>query len=309
LTKIAIQLNKLTKTFGRGKNAFHAVNDVTLDIQSGQVYGFLGLNGAGKSTTIRMLLGLTNPTSGTPLVFGKPVHDALEILQKRVGALVEGATLYPFMSGRKNLEVWAHTSQCYDQKRIQFLLELVGMADRADRRANGYSTGMKQRIGIAGALLNNPDLVILDEPTNGLDPQGIQEMRHLIRDLTELEGKTVFLSSHMLHEVEQVCDRVAIVHQGKLILEGAVKDLQKQEAHIQLDVSPIEQAQTLLQERYPTTRKDNLLRVKAERSEIPNMIAWLVSQKVEVFGVAEMRQSLEELFLKVTNTGKEVQNA
>jgi ABC-2 type transport system ATP-binding protein len=222
---------------------------------------------------------------------------------------VEGATLYPFMSGRKNLEVWAHTSQCYDQKRIQFLLELVGMADRADRRANGYSTGMKQRIGIAGALLNNPDLVILDEPTNGLDPQGIQEMRHLIRDLTELEGKTVFLSSHMLHEVEQVCDRVAIVHQGKLILEGAVKDLQKQEAHIQLDVSPIEQAQTLLQERYPTTRKDNLLRVKAERSEIPNMIAWLVSQKVEVFGVAEMRQSLEELFLKVTNTGKEVQNA
>lgn len=246
----AIAVQSVHKQFGRGKRRVHAVDDLTLEVQSGQVYGFLGPNGAGKTTTIRMILDLITPTKGQVRLFGQPVRHHAGVLN-RVGALVEGATFYPYLTGRKNLEVLARTGGYFDPARIQSLLELVGMADRADRPARGYSTGMKQRMGVASALLGNPDLVILDEPTNGLDPAGIQDMRSLIRRLVDEQGKTVFLSSHMLNEVEQICDRVAIINRGKLVREGAVKALLAEKTRLRIEASPVEKAmQTLLHSGY-----------------------------------------------------------
>jgi ABC-2 type transport system ATP-binding protein len=195
MSEVAIHIENLTKRYGRGKKAFNAVDHLEFQVQRGQVFGFLGPNGAGKSTTIRMMLGLTTPSEGKVWLFGKTQREAQQVLHRRVGALVEGATLYPYLTGRQNLAVWARTSDCYDAKRIQYWLERLDMADHADRRASGYSMGMKQRIGIAGALVNNPDLVILDEPINGLDPRGIQDIRQLIRQLADQDGKTVLLSS------------------------------------------------------------------------------------------------------------------
>ncbi len=197
-TTTAIRVSGLHKQFGRGKRQVKAVQNLELEVKAGQVYGFLGPNGAGKTTTIRMLLDLIRPTSGTAMLFGESVQRNPAVL-KRVGALVEGATFYTYLTGRKNLEVLARSGGYYDPKSVQALIEQVGMADRADRRAKGYSTGMKQRMGLAATLLGNPDLIILDEPTNDLDPSGIQEMRLFIRELADKEGKTVFLSSHMLN--------------------------------------------------------------------------------------------------------------
>jgi len=212
----AIRVSGLHKQFGRGKRQIKAVQNLDLEVKAGQVYGFLGPNGAGKTTTIRMLLDLIRPTSGTAMLFGESVQRNPVVL-KRVGALVEGATFYPYLTGRKNLEVLARSGGYYDPKRVQAIIEQVGMADRADRRAKGYSTGMKQRMGLAATLLSSPDLIILDEPTNGLDPAGIQEMRLFIRELADKEGKTVFLSSHMLNEIEQVSDSITIIRDGKSI--------------------------------------------------------------------------------------------
>lgn len=296
----AIAVQSVHKQFGRGKRRVHAVDDLTLEVQSGQVYGFLGPNGAGKTTTIRMILDLITPTKGQVRLFGQPVRHHAGVLN-RVGALVEGATFYPYLTGRKNLEVLARTGGYFDPARIQSLLELVGMADRADRPARGYSTGMKQRMGVAAALLGNPDLVILDEPTNGLDPAGIQDMRSLIRRLVDEQGKTVFLSSHMLNEVEQICDRVAIINRGKLVREGAVKALLAEKVRLRIEASPVEKAmQTLAPQWTLSADGDSGFYVQAGREQAPQIVEQLVTSGSQVYQVMIQQQSLEELFFEAT---------
>lgn len=300
---IAIEINQLNKRFGRGKRAFKAVDDLNLTVETGQVYGFLGPNGAGKSTTIRMLLGLSAPTSGTIRLFGESGDTLAGILQKRVGALVETATLYPYMTGAENLEVLARTSGVYDTDRIAYLLDLVGMTDRSKRKAKGYSTGMKQRIGIAAALLNDPDLVILDEPTSGLDPRGIQEIRTLIRRLVDEMGKTVFLSSHMLHEVEQVCDRVAIINRGKLIAGGTVSELPGDQSTLHLRVDDCDRAAALLRSAWDITPDaGNSLIVHVSEQDTPRLIAHLVENNIGIYQVTPRKASLEDYFLTVTGS-------
>jgi ABC-2 type transport system ATP-binding protein len=222
MTEIALSLNHVAKTFGRGKKQVQALKNLDLEVQAGQVYGFLGPNGAGKTTTIRILLDLIRPTRGQAAIYGRDPRRDHGVLG-RVGAIVEGAAFYPFLSGRRNLEVLARTGGACDRGRIDALLEQVGLAERAGQYVRGYSTGMKQRLGLAAALLSDPDLLILDEPTNGLDPAGIQEMRVFIRDLVDRHGKTVFLSSHILSEIEQVCDRVGD-HQPGPVARRAVTD-------------------------------------------------------------------------------------
>ena len=209
---LAIQTENLSKTYGRGKNAVAAVKGLNLAVSPGQVYGFLGPNGAGKTTTIRMLLDLIRPSGGKAEIFGRDVRDAGSL--RRVGGLVEGPAFYGYLSGYNNLEVLARTANDYRQERIRSLLDQVGLGSRVKTPAGSYSLGMKQCLGVAAALLGDPDLLLLDEPTNGLDPAGIQEMRGFIRHLAKEQGKTVFLSSHLLNEVEQTCDRVAIIHHG-----------------------------------------------------------------------------------------------
>jgi ABC-2 type transport system ATP-binding protein len=301
----AIRTSCLSKTFGRGDAAVRAVIDLDLRVPAGRVFGFLGPNGAGKSTTIRMLMDLIRPTKGEASFFGQPVSELGA--RRRVGALVEGADFYPFMTARDNLGVLGRTAGDYQPERIEALLETVGLAGAAAQLVKGFSTGMKQRLGLAAALLSDPELLILDEPTNGLDPAGIQEMRGFIRDLAHEHGKTVFLSSHLLNEVEQVCDRVGIIHHGRLLREGAVSELLGDDLHeLQLQVYPLG---TALEALRPTWKAEALeraagvpwLRVEAAADEAPAVVARLVQQQVEVHQVVQRRQTLEDFFIAITN--------
>ncbi len=302
----AIEIRNLSKTFGKGDQAVRAVRELTLEVESGQVFGFLGPNGAGKSTTIRMLMDLIRPTAGEAYLFGQPT-GSLES-RKKVGALVEGADFYPFMSAYDNLMVLDRTTNSFQPDRIDELLESVGLAQRARQRVGGFSTGMKQRLGLAAALLNDPDLLILDEPTNGLDPGGIQEMRNFIREQAHTHGKTVFLSSHMLNEVEQVCDRVAIINKGLLIREGPVETLlQVEVGPVRLQVQPMDTARQVISARWGELHlpieeeNEKWLKFSANPEQVPLIVAELVKAGVQIFQVIQKRQSLEEFFIAVTN--------
>ncbi len=291
-----IETENLTKAFGRGDKRKLAVNDVNLSIERGQVYGFLGPNGAGKTTTIRMLLGLMHPTQGRVLVLGRDPHKEPDTL-RQVGALVEGATFYPYLTAWDNLRVIGNSQGGFDPKRGEYLLESMELKEATYQRVKGYSTGMKQRLGIAAALLHDPELVILDEPTNGMDPSGIKEMRTFIRDLVYQHGKTVFLTSHLLSEVQQTCDRLAIIHQGRIIQEGAIDDLLNRHAAVEVEVGQVERAFDVLQERWPVQQNNNCLRVEASREVIPTMVRLLVEHEVDLYGITPYQQSLEEYFL------------
>lgn len=297
---IAIRLENLSKTFQRGKQRVTAVKGLNLRIPSGQVYGVLGPNGAGKTTTIRMIMDLIRPTGGAAYVYDHNVRAHGAVL-RRVGALVEGASFYGYMSGRDNLEVLARTADEYRPARITALLAQVGLAERAGQAVGRYSLGMKQRLGLAAALLGDPDLVILDEPTNGLDPAGIQEMRGFIRKLVDEQGKTVLLSSHQLNEVEQICDRVAIIHKGSLVREGALKDLLADgKSEFRVQAAPLETAAQVLQTRWPVAHEPGWLTVTASPQDGPRIVRELVAHGVDVLQLIIQRQSLEEFFMAAT---------
>lgn len=294
-----IQFDALTKVFGKGKNSKTAVHALQLEIEPHQVYGFLGMNGAGKSTTIRMMLGLTRPTSGRTLIFDTDTQRHPQVL-KRVGSIVEGATFYPFLSGWENLQVVGNAQGGFKPDTADQLMGVMGLTHAKKLKFHGYSTGMKQRLGMAAALMHDPDLVILDEPTNGMDPGGIREMRRFIRDLAHQHGKTVFLTSHLLNEVQVVCDRLAIIHQGQIIREGKLEDLLDQRAMLDADVNPIERAESVLNETWQTERlpDSKLLRIHAERKDTPAIVRRLVAENIEVFSISPYHQSLEEYFLR-----------
>ncbi len=215
-----LQTFSLTKRFGD----VLAVDHVNLRVNEGELFGFLGPNGAGKTTTISMLVGLLYPTEGRVEILGDEVTPTHTAPLRRVGTLIPPVGFVPYLSGRENLRLLVHLYPEVDDRRIEEILEQVGLRDAAHRRVKTYSTGMKQRLGLAAALLHRPKLLILDEPTSGLDPIGMKEMRELLRRLAD-EGTTIFLSSHLLHEVEQICDRVAILHHGRILAEGTVQEL------------------------------------------------------------------------------------
>lgn len=294
----ALELRSVSKIFGRGPKARTAVSDVTLSVRHGEVYGFLGPNGAGKSTTIRMALGLIRPSGGEVRLLGRAVSDPGAL--RRVGSLVDGGAFYPFLSGRDNLRVLART-QGHAGAAIGSLLERVDLAGGADRKVKNYSLGMKQRLGVAAALLNDPELVILDEPANGLDVAGIQDMRALIRGLAA-DGKAVFLSSHLLHEVELLCDRVAIVAKGQLLQEAAVRDLLEGDA-LHIEAEPVEAAIAALAARWPVERVAGGLRVEARRADAPDVARHLHAAGVDIYRLASYEHSLETIFLTMTKDG------
>jgi ABC-2 type transport system ATP-binding protein len=301
---VAIRTENLSKTFGRGDKAVEAVKNLDLSVESGQVYGFLGPNGAGKSTTIRMLVDLVRPTTGEAFLFGENVREHRDGL-KRVSAMVENPSFYGFLSARDNLEVLARSANDFNPSRIDQVLEQAGLADDADRRLTEFSTGMKQRLGVASALLGDPDLIVLDEPTNGLDPIGIQEMRGLIRGLVEDHKKTVFLSSHILHEVEQVCDRVAIINNGVRVQEGAVTELLgRSHQGLRLLAAPIDNAVSNLREKWAVIIENDWLVVSASPEEAAEIVQRLVDVDVEVHQVVAKQRTLEELFMEATDSQK-----
>ena len=300
MLKTAIETSGLTRRFG----AQLAVDEVNLLVPEAGVYGFLGPNGAGKTTTIRMLLGLIRPNAGEVRLFGEPLVGNHQSLMRRVGALVEMPSLYPHLTGRENLEV---TRRLLGAKRelIDRALGIVRLAEDAHRRVREYSLGMRQRLGLALALLNNPQLLILDEPANGLDPAGIHEMRDLIRRLPVEFGITVFLSSHLLSEVEQVANYIGIIHQGKLLFQGTLADLQaERREHLTIGVKQTEQALHCLTDAGWQThsREDGLLTVAVATPEAAAQInSLLVGQGLQVFHIALTQASLEDIFLSLTN--------
>jgi ABC-2 type transport system ATP-binding protein len=291
---VILETQGLTKRFGRQT----AVNAVDLSVRKGEVYGFLGPNGAGKSTTIRMLLRLIRPSAGQARLFGQDVTRHPEAL-RRVGSLVDGGAFYPFLSGRENLALLSRL-QGSDPKRIDPLIDEVGLGDTGRKKVRGYSTGMRQRLGVAAALLNDPELVILDEPANGLDVAGISEMRNLIRRISRDQGRTVFLSSHLLHEVEQVCDRVAIVAKGAVLREAVMGDLLREEGALRIEAQPADKAVAALSGRWPVHASGDTLLVTAAGHETPAVVAALVGAGVEVFHVSAPQRTLEQAFISIT---------
>ena len=238
-----LQVQDLVKYYGQVK----AVDGISFRVAKGQVYGFLGPNGSGKTTTISMILGLVHPTAGGINLFGKPVSPYLPESLRRVGALVGAPALVPYFSARQNLEGILRLYPDLNKPRVAEILDMVGLSRAADRKASTFSTGMKQRLGLGMALLHKPELLILDEPTNGMDPGGMHEVRNLLVYLAE-QGVTVFLSSHLLHEVEQICDYVAVINAGRMVAEGRVRDLVGRKAMVKVRVDSTRRAAQLLSE-------------------------------------------------------------
>lgn len=293
----------LSKQFGD----FHAVQDLSFELPRGGVTGFVGPNGSGKSTTIRMLLGLIRPTGGTATVLGHSIDNPAAYID-RVGALVEAPTLYPKLSGRKNLEVLAQLGSL-PNTRIDEVLEIVDMTERSGDKFEAYSLGMKQRLGIAAALLQDPDLLILDEPTNGLDPAGTVDMRHLLRRLGE-EGTTVMVSSHLLSEIQAACDRLVIIQEGQLIFAGELDELLSQHRPRLIaqpaDVTKLSALRSaIVGGGGPAVQLlDNHVEVDAGSEWAPTLFA--IAAKADI-PLSELRThvvDLEEAFLEMTATTK-----
>jgi len=301
MSDIALQTEEVTKRFA----ARTAVARLAMRVERGDIYGFLGPNGAGKSTTLRMLLGLVRPTSG---VIKFPVRDSSwEYLRARarVGAIIETPAFYENFSARRNLQLLASLSGGVPKKRVEEVLELVDLRDRAEDPVKVYSYGMRQRLGIAQALLPTPDLIILDEPTNGLDPEGIQQTRKLIRRLRDEFKLTVLLSSHLLSEVEQLCNRVGIIHEGRLLYEGGPEALIAPATRYKVRVDNLSGAFDLLSTAPGVSVSRNglaHLHIDADAERIPDVNALLVSNGIKVYELSPAQETLEEAFLRLTKT-------
>jgi ABC-type multidrug transport system ATPase subunit len=290
-----VETRDLTKRYGR---QITAVDRLNLAVRRGEVYGFLGPNGAGKTTTLRMLLGLIEPTSGAARVLGQEPGSPASLTG--VGALVESPAFYPYLSGYDNLKVVSRYAGV-PRRRIREVLETVELSGRAKDKFKKYSLGMKQRLGVAAALLKDPELLILDEPTNGLDPKGMADMRALVRELGSGE-RTVLLSSHLLGEVEQICDRVGVIHKGILVAEGTIAEL-RGEGGLLVRAEPFEEARQIAErlEGVEGVRVvDGMLRLATDPGSAAEINAKLVSAGLRVSELRPAEQSLEEVFLELT---------
>ena len=296
-----IEVRELTKTF----NEIIAVDNLTFTVKEKEVYGFLGQNGAGKSTTIRMLLTLIRPTKGEIKIFGLNLSTHRKEILKRAGAIIEKPDLYKYLTAIENLNLFA-TMSGLNLKRGQLMekLEKVGLSERADSKIKTYSQGMKQRLGIAVSLVHDPDLIILDEPMNGLDPQGIADIRHLINHLSKDLGKTVFISSHLLSEIEQVADSLLIIHKGRKIAEGNIRELlNPEQSKIEIETdSATELERQLKQTRWNDkiiTVNGKILTIQLKRDEVPLLIQQMAEMKQHIYAVRK-KNSLEDYFLSIT---------
>jgi ABC-type branched-subunit amino acid transport system ATPase component len=301
-TNLHIQVDQLTNQFGN----FTSVDNLSFSVNAGEVYGFLGQNGAGKSTTIRMILSLIKPTHGTIKLFGKSLQDDREYILSKTGAMVEKPDLYKYLNAIDNMKIFSkYGGLSLSRDEIMNQLAVVGLESRAHDKVKKYSQGMKQRLGIAIAMVNNPDLIILDEPTNGLDPQGITDIRNLILMLSRDKKKTVVVSSHLLSEVEQIADSMLIINKGKKIVEGRVTDLLNP-GKVQLEIETLnnEEAKLILRS---STWSDSLkgnsiekLIIEVNRANIQDLTKYLVDHGVGLIGIKSVN-SLEAYFLSLTS--------
>lgn len=304
-----IEVKNLTKQF----SDVTAVSDLSFTVNEGDVYGFLGQNGAGKSTTIRMLLTLIKPTTGSIQIFNKDLQTNREEILTQTGAIIEKPDLYNYLTAYQNLLYFAKISGVQASKsKLINQLEMVGIAERANSKVKTFSQGMKQRLGIAVALIHDPKLIILDEPTNGLDPQGIADIRNLIKNLSSKHGKTILVSSHLLTEIELVANRILIIDKGKKVVEGTSAQLLDPVNTI-VEVNTTDNlsaknkiAESQWQQYLQSNKQHNTIMLQFDKSRIPEFINALVQMNIEVLSI-KPRHSLEDYFLSLTSANQHVE--
>ena len=303
--EVVLSAENLTKRFGDRE----AVADVSFEVRAGEVFGFLGPNGAGKTTTIRMLVGLARPDRGRVRIRGLDLAHHFTRAMAHVGAIVEAPDLYRYLTGRENLEHFARMLPAGARDRIEGLAAMVSLSGRLDDKVSTYSLGMRQRLGIAQALLGEPDILILDEPANGLDPAGIREIRQLVRRLASERGIAVFVSSHLLSEIEQTCDRVAIIHRGRTLAAGPVGELSARAGtdRVRVRARPAAKAAEALSAFGPveplpseTNEDDAVVVARIPPDRVPEALRALLAAGIDVFTVERPSSTLEEVFLEIT---------
>lgn len=294
-----IKVRNLSKKFG----SFEAVKNVSFTVHKGDVFGFLGPNGAGKSTTIRCLLSLISPDNGTIELFDKSLQKNRSEILANVGSIIEKPDFYKYLSAQKNLEIFARISGAdVSKKEIHEMLDFVGLGDRAKHKVKGFSHGMKQRLGIAQTLLHKPELIILDEPTTGLDPQGIIEIRNLILRLKNEQNKTILLSSHQLSEIELIANRMVIINQGKSLVEGSVDELlNSEETVVRIEIDAVGPAIELIRSKFNLTEitqtSPKELEVLISKNKVPDLTKELVLAGFTIHAI-EPKRKLEDYFIK-----------
>lgn len=297
-----IEVTNLSKLFGK----IRAVEDVSFDVYKGDVFGFLGPNGAGKSTTIRAMLSLITPTSGEIRLFGKELRSNRSFILSQIGCIVEKPDFYQYLSAEKNLEIFARISgSTVPRMKIPEMIDFVGLKDRGKDKVGSFSHGMKQRLGIAQALLHDPELIILDEPTTGLDPKGIIDIRNLILQLKNERNKTIVLSSHILSEIELIANRMVILNKGNSVAQGSVAELlNQQELVVTFQVDQPDKAIQLIDQKFPgipvSLSGRDLLQLSIAHQIIPEINRWLLENNINVYGI-EAKRKLEDYFLKLIN--------
>lgn len=303
MTEEVIKVEKLAKNFG----SFEAVRDVSFTVNKGDVFGFLGPNGAGKSTTIRCLLSLIRLNAGTIQMFGKSYATHRNEILSKIGSIIEKPDFYNYLSAQKNLEIFARISGAtVSTKEIHEMLEFVGLGGRGKDKTKGFSHGMKQRLGIAQTLLHKPELIILDEPTTGLDPQGIIEIRNLILRLKNEQNKTILLSSHQLSEIELIANRMVIITKGKSLVEGNVQELlNAQELTVRLELSDVNKAIPLIQQHFANVEITRINEVEIslsiEKHQVPHLNKMLGDNNILVYAL-EPKRKLEDFFMKIVQS-------
>ncbi len=300
-----LNVQNLSKTYGKKT----VVNNISFSVYAGQIFGFVGPNGAGKSTTIRMITGLTPITSGSVQIDGYSVNRNFKTAISRVGAVVEMPQLYSYLSGMKNLKLYAGFYGETAEKRINDIVKLVGMENRINDKVGTYSLGMKQRLGIAQALLNKPKLLILDEPTNGLDPNGIVEIRNILKALAEKENMAIIISSHNLAELEHICDVIGMINNGKMIELKTMKDIVatiESKQRVQFLCNYPNYAALLLQKKYKLQSKviGNSLILPLKEAHMATVISYLTNNRIKIYGIKKIHKTLEELYFELLNNDR-----
>lgn len=307
--KPALQIQNVTKTFGKKT----AVDNVSFDLFPGEVFGFLGPNGAGKTTIIKMVMGFFRPDEGTIIINGYNRKTHYEAAMSSIGGIVENPEMYNTLSARMNLKMYARLHKGVTKERINEVIELVGLTERADDPIKKYSLGMKQRIGLAQAMLHRPKVLILDEPTNGLDPAGIHQLRDILKQLAHEEGVAVMVSSHLLSEMQLMCDRIGIINHGKLLRICSIDDLmtQAQNSSIyRIKTSNPANAKEILEKVYSNRISnvgDDTLDIEIEEDQINECVRTLVSSGSDILGVQKLESSLEDAFLEITGGGIDIE--
>lgn len=297
MKKAIVQIKNLSKEI-KGKKI---VSDLSFDIFEGEVFGFLGPNGAGKTTTIRMMVGLMNISEGDVVINGHSIKSNFEEAIKNVGAIVENPELYKFLSGYDNLLQYARMDKNVTKEKIDEVVELVGLSGAIRQKVKTYSLGMRQRLGLAQCLLHDPKVLILDEPTNGLDPAGIREMRDHLQLLTKKKGMAIIVSSHLLAEMEMMCDRIGIIQQGKLVDVQTVTELTTEDVQTySIEVNNNETALKVLS-KHNAQLVDGEIHIELTREDVPNVIELLVENRIRVYGFKANAKTLEDRFLEITN--------